>query len=260
MRLINWNVNGLRARYDLILEIIQKYSPDVMTIQESKINSMDFEWYREQFEVYGFKSYLSYHDSGFHGVLTLVNSSYESSATVVESGRVIDTRVDGTRIINVYINQGQEVDSDEFFNKLTLMEKLKKYLADIVQDSRVYVAGDFNICPTENDVWSTDHWTEDTVSCTPTERRSFSEILESCGLINLPTSDSVPFTWYGYRTAYRKYDGNILVDESGKYGIKCDHILSTANTGKVKLLIDYRLPKIKTEVTTSDHVPMILDI
>jgi exonuclease III len=140
------------------------------------------------------------------------------------------------------------------------MEELYNNLSRSKFESLI-LSGDFNICPDDSDVWSTQYWNSDTICCSIDERLAFSKLLSLDSMKNLPiitNSITSKFTWYGYKTSWRKYHKDVLIDCTGKYGIKCDHILSNNLQGNINLLSEYRFPAIKLN-TTSDHVPMLVN-
>lgn len=254
MVLLNWNVNGIRARFAQVAELLSTYSPDVVTLQESKIKAADFDKLELDFFNLGYECYLSPHPSNFHGVLTLVKSGEFTKVTsnVIEPGRLLSLDIDGIQVVNCYINQGQSLDSPEYPIKLDLMRRLalEKFSTNTI------LAGDFNITESDKDVWSTKSWGPGVVSCTPYERKAFAELLEQ--FHNHEPTTKNRFTWYGYRTDWRQYQEGVPKEDSeGKYGIKCDHILSNFSTTKIDILLRMRFP-VKGTFTPSDHVPMLI--
>lgn len=263
MKLINWNVNGIRARLPQVLELLTNYSPDVFTIQESKIKPIDFSLLENKFSSLGYNSILSAHNTNYHGVLTLISNKYKSSNLEIYPGRVLITKLNDvfdTSIYNCYIHQGQYENSPEYYNKLELMLGLSSSI-NITSDP-IILAGDFNITEDNKDVWSTIHWNERIISCTPRERDSFKNLIYNNNLYNLDVISEPRFTWYGYKSQWRKYRGNNLIDNSGNYGIKIDHIITNFKSNStIELLKEYRLPKVKPiRVTTSDHLPMLINL
>lgn len=254
MILLNWNVNGIRARFEQVAQLLSTYSPDVVTLQESKIKATDFDKIELDFFNLGYECYLSPHPSNFHGVLTLVKAGVHSSVDtkVIEPGRVLSTIIDGIEVVNCYINQGQSLDSPEYPIKLDLMRRL----ALTKFEPKTILAGDFNITESDKDVWSTKSWNSTTVACTPTERKAFAELLKQFN--NHEPTTKNRFTWYGYRTDWRQYETGVPTENcEGKYGIKCDHILSNYSSTKMDILLHMRFP-IKGTFTPSDHVPMLI--
>lgn len=263
MIILNYNVNGLSARIDQLLHLISNYNPDIITLQESKC-SIDTALTLLDCVSGAYKIICSpYTTKHHHGVITLVIHKLYDSNLILEQGRVLRVNLVGDlSVYNVYINQGQEIGSDEYNKKLTLMTKLIDW-CNI--DINIIVAGDFNICLTENDVWSTSHWTDNTLCCTNLERKLFNDLLNTNNLINIPVpklgNKNSP-TWYGYRNQWRQYDKDEkLLPLEGKYGIRCDYILTNIKTANnINVINTVRFPYPKPLETTSDHVPLLLEI
>lgn len=261
--LLNWNVNGLRARWNQLEQILKDSSYDIVCLQEIKCDKESADWNIEQLRLLGYSSYLNSYTEypGLHGTAVLIKDTIKPVLVTHESsGRIQTVSFDEFVVINVYINQGQELGSDEYNEKLKLMTRLHEYVKKITHKP-IILCGDFNICPTESDVWDTYYWDENTVSCSPPEREIFNKFIDELKLTNLSVVNEVKFTWYSYRHTWRKYSDGQLFEHTGRYGVKCDHILTNLNNTSEILLLDHiRLPKIKPEEATSDHVAMVITI
>lgn len=262
--LLNWNVNGLRARWDQLKQMIQEDFYDIICLQEIKCDEDSADWIIDELHELGYWSYLNSYqnNSGLHGTGIFIKKSLAPVLIFKDTeGRVQSAKFPTFDLINVYINQGQELGSDEYHEKLELMNRLYHHVKSL--DRPVIIVGDYNICPTDDDVWSTDHWDENTVSCSPPEREAFNRILNDpdLKLRNLDVVNEIKFTWYGYRHTWRKYSNDQLIEHTGRYGVKCDHVLTNIDGASDIILLDhYRLPKVRSEVTTSDHVAMAMTI
>lgn len=266
MKILNWNINGLNARYELLEQMIKETSPDVVTLQESKMTEMVFnaEEYHDWFNKMGYHAYLSEGlVRGHSGVLILVKDTLKvDHYEVIHQGRVNYVSINGHLIVNVYINQGQAIDSSEYFAKKDLLRLIDYHLTELKVGKpefcheSVTVIGDYNICPEDIHVWSVDHWHEGVVSRTPREIEWFNEFQHLLDLHNIEPSNEELMTWYGYRHAWRKTDeANQRVDMSFKYGVKCDHALTTKEDSVMITLPQYRFG---TKNAPSDHIPMFL--
>lgn len=264
MKLISWNVNSLNARYLSVEELIKDHQPDILLIQESRISESVYEsqWKDWDSEL-GYASLLNSKESypGRAGVLSLIKDTIKVSEVDLDhlnsSGRIQSFEIGGITLINVYINQGQEYLSEEYVDKLALMEELRVMVDNLLNSGKeVIIGGDFNICPEDIHVWSTSNWHSGVVSRTPEEIDSFNGIID-LGLTNIEPTEGELMTWYGYRHSWRKMDEGVRVDLSSKYGIKCDHfLLSNGLSGSVT--ID---PKFRFEVDKpSDHLPVVLTL
>lgn len=259
MKVVSWNVNGIRARWEVLKQFIISSNIDILGVQECRVN--DDSWIENlnnELLLIGYKLIISKHKySGYAGVGFIVRTEYQVlNQNSILPGRDISILIDGITYTNVYIHQGQEIDSDQFNQKIeyinTLINKLNK-------NGRRVVLGDFNICPTERDVWNTDYWNDSTVSCTPKERELFWSFLVNLNLKEVEFPQR--FSWYSARHNWRLYQDNKRVSTE-KYGVKCDHILisHSLNYNCANIDLENGLPEVKSNVTLSDHSPLIVEI
>lgn len=261
-KILNWNVNGLRSRVDQLAEIIRDTNPDIIAMQEIKCTLVSADEHISQICDLGYAVHLNPHmEEGRHGVGFFVREGISHLHMMHTPGRSsILILEDGSMLMNVYVNQGQDIESPEYPIKLKFLSEIDEWIVDH-QHSRLIICGDFNVCPKDEDVWSTDSWHHGVISRTPDEIDAFTNLLIGKNLRNLPVTNHVKFTWYSYRHTWRKYDDNKLVEHSGRYGTKCDHVITNSDSVSPITLLDYiRLPEIKSEFPTSDHVPMVFTI
>lgn len=259
-KILNWNVNGLRARWDQLKSIMADDSYDIIALQETKCEYEQVDYIVDELKALGYTLYLNPHPDGYHGTGIIIKSHLQFWTGMHVHGRVQEVYGTDFRLINVYVNQGQAVDSPEYPIKLELMSELKKLMTRS-SDTNLIVLGDFNICPEDEHVWDVGYWHDEVISRTPPEVESFNQLAQITGIRNVPVANDVKFTWYPYRHTWRKYQSDQLVEHTGKYGIKCDHVLTNMQAVSEIALLDYcRLPKIKSDFTTSDHVPMVIEI
>ena len=155
MKIASFNVNSLRARLDIVQSWLDEHRPDVLALQETKVQDPDFP--AAPFEELGyhvaFKGQKSY-----NGVAVFSLEPFEQ----IESGldtepfdhsRLIQVKVKGLTIVNTYVPQGHEPDSDKFRYKLDWYERLRQYFANqFTPDDPVIWLGDLNVAPTDIDV------------------------------------------------------------------------------------------------------------
>jgi exodeoxyribonuclease-3 len=134
--------------------------------------------------------------------------------------RLLAATIDGIRIINIYIPNGQEVGSEKYDYKFCWLNAFRDYLAvEIVTHKKVVVLGDFNIAPSDIDVHNPKRW-EGKIMCSEPERDMFRSLL-SLGLADSIRSlyPAEPMhSWWDYRMgAFTR-----------NWGIRIDHILTTS--------------------------------
>jgi exodeoxyribonuclease-3 len=165
-----------------------------------------------------------------------------------DAKRFIAATVQGVRVVNVYVPNGQAVDSPRFPYKLAWLERLRAFLATTytLQDALV-LCGDFNVAPEPRDVYDATK-VEGEILFHPEERAAFARLLD-WGLrdtLRLHHEESGLYSWWDYRAAAFRRD----------LGFRIDHILVTpplaTRCTAVTLVRDLRKrPK------PSDHIPAV---
>lgn len=162
MKIVTWNVNSIRSRLERALAWLEAHEPDVLCIQETKVEDAGFP--REPFEAAGYHVEV-FGQKTYNGVALL---SREAPVDVVRGlpgddedaqKRLIGATFDGIRVINVYVPNGQSPESDKFAYKLDWLARLGTMIAGAHSpDDSVLLLGDFNIAPDERDVHDPDAW------------------------------------------------------------------------------------------------------
>jgi len=156
MKIASFNVNGLRARLPIITDWLAREDPDILCIQETKVQDKDFP--KEDFED------LSYHctfwgQKAFNGVAVLSKTppekvSFGFGDKDTEQARMIRAFIGDVAVINTYIPQGTAPDSDRFQYKLQWFEHLRDYLSSHFKSTEPLLwTGDFNVAPEPLDVY-----------------------------------------------------------------------------------------------------------
>ena len=260
MRIITWNINSVRLRLDLVLQLIAKQKPDVLCLQETKTPD-------EFFPLDAFKSagYIHHHFAGmkgYNGVAIFSKLPLKNVQVYRRCGkndcRHISAQVKNFELHNIYIPAGgYEPDpaaNDKFRHKLDFVDELSAWFPKerSAKDALV-VVGDLNIAPLENDVW--DHKKMiNVVSHTPIEVEKFTRFYNSVGFTDavrrfVPEEKKL-YSWWSYRAPDWK---------SADKGRRLDHIWVTkklaAALQKQNILKDARGWE-----RPSDHAPVIVDL
>jgi exodeoxyribonuclease-3 len=250
MKLATWNVNSLRVRLPHVLDWLNTHAPDVLCLQETKVVDEDFPV--ADVRAAGYHAVFSGQKT-YNGVAML---SRKPLADVVrdfpgvnsEQKRTLAASWAGTRVINVYVPNGESVDSEKYQYKLAWLAGLKAFLSsELKRCPKLAVVGDFNIAPQERDVHDPKAW-EGQVLFSEKERAAFRE-LEALGLVDVFRKFDQPeksFTWWDYRqAAFRR-----------NLGLRIDHVLaSTALAGDCRACSVDTAPR-KLE-RPSDHAPVV---
>jgi exodeoxyribonuclease-3 len=261
MRLATWNVNSIRARLDRVLAFLDRHDVDVLAIQETKCREDQFP--HLMFEAAGYRV-AHFGVSAWNGVAVVSRRPIEDiehgfrdqpqwGDTPVTEARALGVTVDGIRLWSLYIPNGRSQADPHFAYKLDWLARLRDtaagWLAE-APDAQIMLAGDWNIAPEDEDVWSMDYYLPLT-HVSPAERSAFNAIVHS------GYADPVrPFT-PGPET-YTYWDYKQLSFPKRK-GMRIDFALSSpALAARVTgASIDREERKGKG---ASDHAPVIIDL
>ena len=253
MWITTWNVNGIRARKDRVLSWVDQYYPPILCLQETRCLNAVF----PHTELSSYYEHIAHTDQPkSNGVAILSKHKlYDIDINPIgdDQHRVIAATIKDHRIINIYVPQGSAIEDPKYSYKLNWWASFSEWYK--VQGLKygtenTVIVGDYNICPTERDVWSTKHWHEGIVSCTPVERAMFRAFKEENGLIDAIdslTSDQV-FTWFGYREWKWNFNNPL------KFGVRIDHVLHTSDLKALEFHVDFE-ERCKS-VGASDHLPV----
>ena len=157
MRIATWNINGLRARVEFVLHWLRIRTPDVVALQELKLEDEKFPC--EVFEAEGYQA-LVYGQKSWNGVAVLSRNAGE----VLRRGlpgeedfgsRALVTLVDGLVFASLYCPNGKRLDHDDYWRKLHWFDSLYAFLDQEYQAADALVlGGDFNLCPSPLDSWN----------------------------------------------------------------------------------------------------------
>jgi len=256
LRLATWNVNSLKMRLPRVLELLEQYRPDLVFLQETKSDPDKFP--EMELEAVGYRAV--HHSAGrWAGVALLArtDATIENVCTGLEGepardeARWIEADVGGVRAVSVYVPNGQEVGAPAYADKLRFLEAIAERVPELITDERpVVIAGDFNVCRTDLDVYDPAAFAGST-HVQPEERERFEAILDA-GLVDCFRRlhpDAIAYTWWDYRA------GNF---HKG-LGLRIDYLLATPDlAGDVQrcgMARDYRKGK-----KPSDHAPLMAQV
>ncbi len=256
MKVATWNVNSLGVRLPRLLQWLQQAQPDVLCLQETKIEDSRFP--RREIEDAGYTVRYAGQKT-YNGVAMLVHASRGAVNDVVVAlpgfadaqKRVIAATVGTTRIVGFYVPNGQAVDSDKYRYKLDWCAAATAFLRDeLARHPALAVVGDFNIAPEDRDVHDPAAWAGQ-VLCSEAERAVYREWLalglaDSFRLFEQPPAT---FSWWDYRQlAFPK-----------NRGLRIDHVLLSA-----PLAARCRACRIDRNARKgekpSDHAPVVAEI
>jgi exodeoxyribonuclease-3 len=217
MKIITWNVNSIRARLDRCRAYLEQQQPDVLCLQEVKVVDEDFP--HEAF------AGLSYHIETFgqrtyNGVAIL---SREAPCDIVRGipdgeddpqARLLAATIGGVRIINVYVPNGAEVNSDKFAYKLRWLQRLRAWLDQSASpESPLLICGDFNIAPEDRDVYDPESF-RGRVHFHPEEHALLRKLCEF-GVVDafrLHHEEGGLYSWWDYRAGMFRRNRGLRID------------------------------------------------
>jgi exodeoxyribonuclease III len=253
MKLATWNVNSLNVRLPHVEQWCTQAQPDVLGIQETKMEDAKFP--RAAIEALGYEVAFSGQKT-YNGVAILAKQPIRDVVTDVPGlddpqRRILIATVGEIRVANLYVVNGQAVGSEKYAYKLDWLDKVTRFLeGELRNDPRLIVMGDFNIAPDDRDVYDPVAWHEQILCSTP-EREALRRLLD------LGLSDSFrqfddaagKFSWWDYRQAGFRRD----------LGLRIDLVLASA-----PLMERAAAASIDREPRTwerpSDHTPALLEL
>ncbi len=187
MLVATWNVNSLNARLPRVEEWLAQVEPDVLCLQETKLADDAFP--HSVFEGLGYRS-IHHGEGRWNGVAILSRVGIDEPIYGFGDGiepdsdaRLISADCGGIRVHSVYVPNGREVDHEHYHYKLSWLSRLREHLDTTVSaDDDVIVAGDWNIAPTDADVWDRAAF-EGATHVTEAERDALARVLDF-GLID----------------------------------------------------------------------------
>jgi exodeoxyribonuclease-3 len=255
VRVATWNVNSVGARLPRLLEWLAQVSPDVVCLQETKC--ADAEFPRHEVDALGYESAV--HGQGrWNGVALLSRVGLEDVVRGLpgEPGdqpeaRAVAATCGDVRMWSVYVPNGREPDHPQYVYKLEWLAALRRVIAGELVDGRLMaVCGDFNVAPTDADVWDPAAFVNST-HVTPAERDALAA-LRDLGLEDVvprPLKYDRPFTYWDYRAGC--FHKNM--------GMRIDLVYATPPfaSAVTDAYVDREARKGKLP---SDHAPVVVDL
>jgi len=251
MKIVSWNVNSLNVRLPHVLDYLKEHQPDVLALQETK--QTDDNFHKDDLEAAGyhvaFQGQKTYNGVAIISKHPLEDVSFDIPNLDDPQKRVIAATINGVRIIDIYLPNGQEVGSEKYAYKMKWITALKAYVQDELKThDKLVLLGDYNIAPADIDIHDPDRW-RDKIMCSDEERAHYQDLL------NMGLHDSLRelhpnepmLSWWDYRAnAFRR-----------KWGIRIDHLLVTSN---IKVLAGGIHSEERAKERPSDHAPAWIEI
>lgn len=259
MKVVTWNVNSVRQRLPRLLALLDRHQPDVVCLQETKVEAAAFPLM--ELGAAGYEA-ATQGQRAYNGVAILsrvglddVRLGFEGDP-VPEQSRVISAVAGGVRAICVYVVNGKSVDDPAYGTKLAWLDALRSWLAASFDPADpIVICGDFNVTPDDRDVWDMDLWRGKNLASEP-ERERLRALLD-WGLTDLGRRAAGdvqgPFTFWDYtQGAFHR-----------GWGLRIDLALGTAPIAEqlqsAEVDREERKPT-SGEGKPSDHAPLVVTL
>ena len=252
MRFATWNVNSVKARLPRLLEWLAATAPDVVCLQETKVAADGFP--AAEVAELGYET-AAYGQGRWNGVALLsrigladVRHGFPGEPGYPEAeARAISATCAGIRFTSVYVPNGRTPEDPHYQYKLAWFAALRASLAG--HEGPAVVAGDFNVAPTDDDVWDPKVFIGAT-HVTPPERDALAA-LRALGLTDVvprPMKGDHPYTYWDYRAGMFHQNK----------GMRIDLVYATADVAATvrDAVVDREARKGKGP---SDHAPIVVD-
>jgi exodeoxyribonuclease-3 len=255
MRFATWNVNSVKARLPRLLDWLAGTAPDVLCLQETKVPADGFP--AAEVGELGYET-AAYGQGRWNGVavlsrvgLTDVRHGFPGEPGYPgPEARAISATCAGIRFVSVYVPNGRTPDDPHYTYKLAWLAALRDALAADLAAGPLVVAGDFNVAPTDSDVWDPLVFRGST-HVTPPERAALAAVrdLGLHDIVGRPLKGDRPFTYWDYRAGMFHQNKGMRIDLV--YGTQ-DVAASVTDA-----VVDREARKGKGP---SDHAPIVVDV
>jgi exodeoxyribonuclease III len=250
MRIVTYNVNGIGARLPNLLRWLQESSPDVVCLQELKAPQERFPEEAIRGAGYG----VVWHgQKSWNGVAILARGSDPKEVRRALPGdpddvhsRYIEAHVNDVLIGCLYLPNGNPYPGPKFDYKLRWLERLVAHAAELAKSaSPVVLAGDYNVIPTERDVYKPERWVNDALFRVEV-REAFGRLSAqgwTDALRHLHPDQTIYTFWDYFRNAYER-----------DAGLRIDHLMLNAAVAN-RLLAAGVYRDVRGWEKASDHAP-----
>ncbi len=254
MRIATWNVNSVKARLANVLDWLGRVQPDVVLLQEIKCQDDAFP--RLELESAGY--HVETHgQKAYNGVAILSRAPMTDIRRRLpgddgdEQARYMEATINGVRVATLYLPNGNPVPGEKFDYKLAWMRRLIAHAqTTLTQEQPLILGGDYNICPTDADVYDPAGWANDAL-CRPDSRALFRQLCH-LGLTEAFRAlhpEPGCYTFWDYQAGAWPRDN----------GLRIDHFLLSPQAAD--RLISCEIDKEpRGREKASDHTPIMIEL
>ena len=258
MKIATWNINGIKARIEVVLAWLRQENPDIVCLQE--IKSVDEGFPRAEIEALGY-NIKTHGQKGFNGVAILSKLKFDEinrglpgdpgdqQARFIEA--VFTTGIGPLRVVSLYLPNGNPVGTEKFAYKLAWMARLHEWAEQsLLLEELLVMAGDYNIIPEEKDARHPEQWLNDALF-QPESRAAFRK-LENLGFsdaIRATTDAGDVYSFWDFQAGAWQRNNGIRIDHVMLSPEASDRLQSARIDRDVR---DWERP--------SDHVPVWIEL
>ena len=253
MKIVTWNVNSIRARIDNIKKYLKFSSPDIALFQEIKTEEHSYPF--DEIDKLGYTSYVNGQKS-YNGVSILSRKKLKEINKILPGDKIKQSRLISAKIkiknkdieiINIYVPNGNPVDTEKYTYKLNWIDLfIKEIDRKLKNNDSLIIAGDFNIIPDNKDVYAPEKYLNDALF--KLEIRKKYRTLINLGLQytfrNFNKNEGCYTFWDYTRRSWQKNNG-----------LRIDHVLVSNNIIDLVKKIEIK-KNIRSQTKPSDHVPV----
>lgn len=255
MKIATYNVNGVNGRLPVLLRWLEETTPDVACLQELKAPQEKFP--EKAILDAGYQA-IWHGQKSWNGVAILARNQKPEEVRRALPGddednhsRYIEAIVNGIQVCCLYLPNGNPVPGPKFDYKLRWFERLTNHAAELfASDVPVVLTGDYNVMPTEIDVYKPERWTEDALF-RPEIRAAFKTLTDqgwTDAIRKLYPTETIYTFWDYFRNAY---DRNA--------GLRIDHFLLSPHVSK-RLVAAGVDREVRGWEKSSDHAPVWIQL
>ncbi|MFA7586357.1 MAG: exodeoxyribonuclease III [Novosphingobium sp.] len=255
MRIATYNVNGINGRLPVLLRWLDLAEPDIVVLQELKAPQDRFP--EAAIREAGYDA-IWHGQSQWNGValLSRVGEIHETRRGLPGDpddlqSRYIEAAINGVLLAGLYLPNGNPRPGPKFEFKLRWFDRLHMHLESLIHlEAPVIVAGDFNVMPTDLDVYAPDRWRDDALFA-PEVRDAWQRLLDqgwTDAIRHLHPGDTIYTFWKYWRRSFERNSG-----------LRIDHFL--LNQPAVDLLVAGEVDtRPRGWEKTSDHAPALIEL
>jgi len=253
MKVASFNVNSLRARLTIVLQWLAEYQPDILCVQETKVQDTDFptDAFDKTEYKYVFKGQKSYNGVAVFSRSEISNVQFGFDNEPKDQPRLIKAEINGIVIVNTYIPQGYLPESEKFEYKLNWFNRLLTLFdKNFKPTDPVLWVGDFNVAPEPMDVYDPEGLLGH-VCFHPDVHKALEKVMQwgFVDVFRMHCSEPGHYTFWDYRVR-NSFKRNL--------GWRLDHIMATEPLAK-KSTTCYIDKEPRLAERPSDHTPIIAE-